>query len=186
MDMLSFRVLQECENFDQTDWRKTPDQLLKEIQTGDCNVEFEPNFRRIVSVGYCVIRRADGKLLKEISNTRKSDGRIWNRLQDAGGKLQKVETSADATRETIREISEELGIPIEKLQLELENGNLKYIRREATGSENGTGSAYPGIPAIWHNYWHKWDMPDEFVKDQYIEEDNHKVCVFGWVDPPEA
>ena len=149
---------------------KTIDDLYEEIQSGDCQLELRNNIPcRIVNVGFVRIFNNRRELI-EIEQKFKNTNIIKNRNQPVGGKLRHGYNPKD---ELIREIKEELNIDAVKYQKDIQ-----FIKIE---NQSNDSPYYPGIPAYWKMFHYKWNMPDNEVKEFYIEDDGKKITTFKWI-----
>jgi hypothetical protein len=172
MNMLETLIRGLFVHIDQSNWSmKTIKDLIKEIEEGDCILQLiNGQLTRVVSVGYIEIFN-QGKRLVEISQIW-PNGQVKYRNQPVAGKLRFFE---DSEAEMLREIEEELGIPM----MVLKGQDIKLDHKVI---KNGESPYYPGVPAVWHENHFVWHMPDDLVKSSYTEDDGRKITIFEWVD----
>lgn len=158
-------------HLDKSGWHPNGiEQLRKEVMQSEAYLSIENGkLTRNLSVGWCEILNPD-RSKKLIELEQRWNHKTINRNQSVAGKLRYTHNTFD---EMIREIREELF-----------NNNEIPIDLQYKGSDTTEGDSpkFPGIPAKWKNYYFRWVMPQELVKDKYFEDDGEKFTTFGWVD----
>jgi hypothetical protein len=165
--------------FNQDSWHKTIDELIEEIKNGDCQLRLFPEPIRTIVVGFCHIIDAEGLVLMESEQTYMGST-VRYRNQPVGGKFRSI----NRDEEMIRELHEELGVSIENLNRELSKGRLKYVRTEIQSAGYEKKSSYPDLKSEYTYHYYEWAMPEEYIRDKYIEKvDSYRENIFRWVDP---
>lgn len=158
---------------------KTVEHLLKEIQSGECQIEWQDNRPiRVINVLVADVFSLDGKQYLVEEKQVFADGRVRDRKEKNGSpkrgiseKMQPGEVSQDAV---FRAVEEELG---------LEDDGWGAIRTACLGQEieEEESPSYPGL--LTRYIKHKWQvfLSPELVKPEgYVEIQSDKSTYFVW------
>jgi hypothetical protein len=152
---------------DTSKWIKDPSDLYTEIKNREQILT--PDGVCITAIARCEVIRKDGKVLKEYQQIFKN-GKITNRMMSPRGKVMIGESPKIAIQ---REISEELGLPIEVTE------NIKFISKSVSYYNS---DFFPGLNVIALDYDFELHLDDKYVKDEYVEHQEKKDSYFKWFD----
>jgi hypothetical protein len=147
---------------------KTWAELEAEIQSGECQIEWQGNRPvRVVKVACIEVLSHQGEQLIE-DHQELADGRIRQRgLTKLSEKFKPQESPLAVAR---RALAEELDIHVD---LELEE--------IGEGLDEKESFSYPGLLSRYHKFFFKVVLPRSLYKTEYIEIQPSKKTIFRWM-----
>lgn len=153
---------------------KSVNGLLNEVLQDECYLGIHKELRltRVLNIGICQIKHPFENLwLRETSRVINNGFLIRSNLPMSG----KLRYSKNILNEMLRELKEELTLPewaIYELPIVSEFSDSQ--------TEIKTNNGYIGLPTIYNRHIFSLTLPEQFVKDKYVEVDGNKICTFEW------